>query len=204
MYTYVDAVYTRISYPVNYKMYHATIDPDARTLTLTERRPDPIAGGEREVTINTYQLNGSPLETDLLTRSISLDEDGTVRLELEADDLTDLANPRAGLWDEVAATLGIEYRRGEVRLNDEKSAAQNYRDFVRFLAERDYLTSEDLPLALPSATNRFIVNNEPYHQDGSEMRREEEVVEGVYIDVNASADTIRRHIKTLAEQLVPA
>jgi hypothetical protein len=36
------------------------------------------------------------------------------------------------------------------------------------------------------------------------MTREEEVAEGVYIDVNASADTIRRHIKTLAEQLVPA
>lgn len=185
-------------------MYHATIDPDARTLTLTERRPDPIAGDEREVTINTYQLNGNPLETDLLTRSISLDEDGTVRLKLEADDPTDLASPRADFWEEVAATLGIEYRHGEVRLNDEKSAAQNYRDFVRLLAERDYLTSEDLPLALPSATNRFIVNDVPYHQDGSEMTREEEVVEGVYIDVNASADTIRRHIKALAEQIVPA
>jgi len=42
-------------------MYHATIDPDARTLTLTEHRPDPITGEEHEVTINTYQLNGSPL-----------------------------------------------------------------------------------------------------------------------------------------------
>jgi hypothetical protein len=185
-------------------MYHATIDPDARTLTLTERRPDPIVGGEREVTINTYQLNGSPLETDLVTRSISLDEDGTIRLELEADDLTELANPRASFWDEVSTALGIEYRHGEVRLNDEKSAAQNYRDFVRFLTDRDHLTTEDLPLALPSATNRYIVNNEPYHQDGSEMTREEEVAEGVYIDVNASADTIRRHIKTLAEQLVSA
>ena len=185
-------------------MYYATIDPDARTLTLTERRPDPIAGGEREVTINTYRLNGSPIETDLLTRLIALDEDGTVRLELEADDLTDLASPRADFWDEVAATLDIEYRHGEVHLNEEKSAAQNYRDFVRFLAERDYLTREELPLALPSATNRFIVNSAPYHQDGSEMTRKEEVAEGVYIDVNASADTIRRHIKALAEQLVPA
>lgn len=185
-------------------MYNATIDPDARTLTLTERRPDPIVGGEREVTINTYQLNSSPLETDLLTRSISLDEDGTVRLELEAEDLTDLASTRSDFWNEVAATLGIEYRHGDVRLNDEKSAAQNYRDFVRLLADRDYLTSEDLPLALPSATNRFIVNDAPHHQDGSEMTRVEEVVEGVYIDVNASADTIRHHIKSLAEQLVPA
>ena len=184
-------------------MYHATIDPDARTLTLTERRPDPIAGDEREVTINNYDLNSSPLETDLVTRSISLDEDGTIRLELEADELTDLASPRVNFWDEVATALDIEYRHGEVRLNDEKSAAQNYRDFVRFLAERDYLTTEDLPLALPSATNRFIVNNTPHHQDGSEMAREEEVVDGVYIDVNASADTIRRHIKTLVEKLVP-
>lgn len=185
-------------------MYHATIDPDARTLTLTERRPDPITGEEREVTINTYQLNGSPLEADFLTRSISIGEDGEIHLELEADEITDLAGPRAGFWDEVAATLDIEYRHGEIRLNEEKSAAQNYRDFVRFLAERDYLSSEDLPIALPSATNRFIVNNAPYHQDGSEMTREEEVAEDVYIDVNASAATIRRHIKTLTEQLVPA
>lgn len=185
-------------------MYHATIDPDARTLTLTERRPDPIAGGEREVTINTYQLNGSSLEADFLTRSISLSEDGKIHLDIEADEMTDLASPHADFWDEVATTLAIEYRHGAVRLNDEKSAAQNYRDFVRFLAERDYLTSEDLPLALPSATNRFIVNNAPYHQDGSEMTREEEVAEDVYIDVNASADTIRRHIKALSEQLVPA
>lgn len=185
-------------------MYYATIDSDACTMILTERRPDPITGGEQEVTINTYQLNGNPLETDLLTRSISLNEDGTVRLELEADDLTDLASPRADFWDEIAANLGIEYRHGEVRLNDEKSAAQNYRDFVRLLAERDYLTPEDLPIALPSATNRFIVNNAPYHQDGSEMHRVEEVVEDVYIDVNASASTIRRHIKALAEQLIPS
>lgn len=107
-------------------------------------------------------------------------------------------------WDEVAAALGIEYRHGDVRLNDEKSAAQNYRDFVHFLAEHDYLTTEDLPLKLPSATNRFIVNNAPYHQDGSEMTREEEIAEDIYIDINASADTIRRHIKALSEQLVPA
>ena len=185
-------------------MYHATIDPNARTLTLTERRPDPIAGGQREVTINTYQLNGSPLEADFLTRSVSLSEDGKVHLELEADELVDLDTPRAGFWDEVAATLGIEYRHGDIRLNDEKSAAQNYRDFVRFLAEHDYLSTEDLPLALPSATNRFIVNNAPYHQDGSEMTREEEVAEDVYIDVNASADTIKRHIKALSEQLASA
>lgn len=185
-------------------MYHATIDPDARTLTLTERRPDPIAGGEREVTINTYQLNGTPLEADFLTRSISLGEDGNIHLELEADEIADLASPRADFWDEVAANIGIEYRHGEVLLNDEKSAAQNYRDFVRFLAERDYLTPEDLPLALPSATNRYIVNDAPYHQDGSEMTREEEIAEDVYIDVNASADTIRRHMKALAEQLLPA
>jgi hypothetical protein len=185
-------------------MYHATIDPDARTLTLTENRPDPIAGGTQEVTINTYQLNGSPLETDFLTRSISLGEDGKIHLELEADDVTDFGRQRADFWNEVQASLGIEYRHGDVRLNDEKSAAQNYRDFVRFLVEGGYLTTEDMPLALPSATNRFIVNNAPYHQDGSEMRRKEEVAEDVYIDVNASADTIRRHIEALAEELVPA
>jgi hypothetical protein len=185
-------------------MYHATIDPDARTMTLTERRPDPIAGEEREVTINTYQLNGNPLEADFLTRSISLSEDGKIHLKLEADEITDLTSPRADFWDEVTAALSIEYRHGEVRLNAQKSAAQNYRDFVRFLAEQNYLTREDLPLALPSATNRFIVNNAPYHQDGSEMTREEEVAEDVYVDVNASADTIRRHIKELSEQLVPA
>jgi len=96
-----------------------------------------------------------------VTRSISESGDGKIHLELEADAITDLASPRADFWDEVAATLGIEYRHGNVHLNDEKSAAQNYRDFVRFLAEHDYLTNEDLPLALPSATNRFIVNNTP-------------------------------------------
>jgi len=36
------------------------------------------------------------------------------------------------------------------------------------------------------------------------MTREEEVAEDVYIDVNASADTIRHHIKALSEQLVSA
>jgi len=185
-------------------MYHATINPDARTLTLTEHRLDPITGEEREVTINTYQLNGSPLETDFVTCSISQSEEGKIHLELEADAVTDLASPRADFWDEVAATLGIEYRHGNVHLNDQKSAAQNYRDFVRFLAEHNYLTNEDLPLALPTATNRYIVNNAPYHQDGSEMTREEKVAEDVYIDVNASADTIRHHIKALSEQLVPA
>lgn len=185
-------------------MYHATIDPDAGTLTLTEHRPDPIAGGEQEVTINTYHLNGSSLEADFLTHSISLSEDGKIHLELEADDITNFARPHADFWDEVAASLGIEYRHGDVRLNDEKSAAQNYRDFVRFLAEHDYLTTEDLPLALPSATNRYIVNDAPYHQNGSEMTREEEVAEDVYIDVNASADTIQRHIKALFEQLIAA
>jgi hypothetical protein len=156
------------------------------------------------VTINTYQLNGSSLETDFLTRSISVGDDGMVQLELEADEIADLTGSRTDFWDEVAATLGIEYRHGEVRLNDEKSAAQNYRDFVRFLAQHEYLTTEDLPLSLPSATNRFIVNNAPYHQDGSEMTREEEVADGIYIDVNASAATIRRHITQLSEKLIPA
>ena len=112
------------------------IDPDARTLTLTERRPDPIAGGEREVTINTYQLNGSPLEADFLTRSISLDEDSKINLELEADEITDFASPRADFWDEVAATLGIEYRHGEVRLGRETKEEEEHPfakgDFRRF------------------------------------------------------------------------
>lgn len=125
-------------------------------------------------------------------------------MELEADEITEFARPRADFWDEVATTLGIEYRHGDVRLNEEKSAAQNYRDFVHFLAERDYLTTDDLPLALPSATNRFVINDTPHHQDGSEMTREEEVAEDIYIDVNASADTIQQHIEVLSEQLIPA
>jgi len=36
------------------------------------------------------------------------------------------------------------------------------------------------------------------------MAREEEIAEDVYIGVNASTDTIRRHIKAFAEELITA
>lgn len=178
------------------------IDPHERTLTLKEERPDPFDRGEmREVVINTYPLD-EPLEASPPLYSIGLDDEGRVRIEMEFDDLEGFdRRPNEEFWSDVEDKLGITFRDGEVKLNDNKSAANNYRDFLTFLYERAYLTEDDLPVRRPSARSRYLVNHEPKHESG-EMSRSYEVAEGIYVETNLSSNDVKRNISELVEQLV--
>ena len=183
-------------------MYIGTIDPDEEVLTLKQRLHDPIEGGKTEVLIGQYPINGNTLSTVLRMRRLDINEDGLPVIEMEADDIEEFGEePHDEFWNEVEEELGITSQAGEVELNENMSAADNYRSFLTFLYEREYLAEEDLPLKRPNARSRYLVNNEPRHMN-DEMARPEEIVDGIYIETNFSANDIRRNISVLAELLV--
>lgn len=183
-------------------MYIGTIDSNEEVLTIKERRPDPIEGGTKEVLIGTYPITGNTVPTGLRIRSLDINEDGLPAIEMEADGDERLGEgPHAEFWNEVEEEVGITTQAGEVELNGNMSAADNYRTFLRFLHEQGYLTEDDLPLKRQNARSRYLVNSEPRHMDG-EMSRPEEIDDGIFVETNLSVDDIRRNISVLVEQLV--
>lgn len=183
-------------------VYIGIINPDEEELTLKERRPDPIEGGMKEVLIGNYPVNGSPLEPGLRMRSLDINEDGLPVFEMEADDIGGFGEEANDeFWNRVEDELGITFQAGEVGLNENMSAADNYRGFLSFLYEEGHLTEDDLPVKRQNARSRYLVNSEPQHISG-EMSRPEELDDGIYFETNLSSGDIKRNIRVLAELLV--
>jgi len=99
--------------------------------------------------------------------------------------------------DVIEAETGIEFRNGEVHLTGDDSARDHLRNLIQVLFTHGLLTIQDLPIA--SGPTRYILNTEPTDKEGKEMTAGEEIVDGVYAELHANAETIKRYIQTLVD-----
>lgn len=101
------------------------------------------------------------------------------------------------LYDVLKQETGVKLRDGEVQFAADASARDHLRDVIQVLFGHGYLTADDLPI--PAGPTRYILNTEPTDREGEEMTSGEEVVDEVYVELNASTDTLKQFTKTIIE-----
>ncbi len=70
--------------------------------------------------------------------------------------------------------------------------------FAKWLIENNYITTKDLPVMLPSADFRYIINDKPVHSNGDRFRAPKLLKKGFFIELHASSKFIMRVMKFLA------
>lgn len=98
-------------------------------------------------------------------------------------------------WKTVKKGTGVVIKEDSVKLPEDQTATESLSDFARFLFEEGYLSESDLPIE--SGWSRYLLNTEPTHSDGEEMRRDVEILSGVFLERNYNREGIKRKIQQL-------
>lgn len=101
----------------------------------------------------------------------------------------------------VERNTDVRFEHGEVQLKEEVSARDQLRGVIQVLFGRGLLTVDDLPIA--AGPTRYILNTEPTNRDGKPMTHSEEIVDGVFAELNASRDSIKQFIQTIIDSVNP-
>ena len=95
----------------------------------------------------------------------------------------------------IEERTGIVISEDSIELPGSQAATESLADFARFLFEEGYLSESDLPVE--GGWYRYLLNTEPVHSDGEEMRRDVEILSGVFPERNYSMEGIKRKIRKL-------
>jgi hypothetical protein len=108
----------------------------------------------------------------------------------------------ADFWDACREQAGVNRNaEGAIQFADEVTYAKALREVVGIAIDRGYLTQGDLPYTA-GGQSRALVNSEPKHLSGTEMRRGSEVREGFWVECNHSSDTIEKYIRRFSADFV--
>jgi hypothetical protein len=190
--------------------------PDNAVLISTFSAPQVKNGkyAERLERINALQTaqetltdNQEQLATDIV--EVVTDSVGSIAhqpaennvvefLDCVGDDLAEMTPTRSqtatdSAYSVVQDETGIKFTDDEVHFTDDGSARDHFRSVIQVLFGHGYLSHEDLPI--PSGPTRYILNTEPVDREGNEMRDGEEVVEGVYVELHANTDSLKRYVQ---------
>ncbi|WEL18767.1 hypothetical protein SVXHr_2623 [Halorhabdus sp. SVX81] len=195
----------------------------SRTIEMNEKGIQFVSKQER-------MLSDEPIET--VTDEIGWDElpvehlriEGVSRIDADVDNNDDLPtsirlefdtvekvevpdngnDEAAGFFEKLEAETGITWdsRKKEFEFDNSKSDKQNFVDFAAFLFNQGHIETSDLPYATPYARKAWLLNTKPTHQDGSEMERVGEPIEGVYMPTYYGADQKKNYMATLVNDFV--
>lgn len=102
-------------------------------------------------------------------------------------------------YDVIEAETGVEFSDGDVHFAADGSARDHIRDVIQVLFGHGHLTLDDLPI--PAGPTRYILNTKPTDREGDKMANGEEVVDGVYVELNASKETLKQFTETIVETI---
>ena len=121
-------------------------------------------------------------------------------LESVSEELTEMTqiggtDSKDDPYDVVEQNTDVRFDRDEISLKEGVSARDHLREVIQVLFGQGLLTVDILPIA--AGPTRYILNTEPTDRDGEPMTDSEEVVDGVYVELNASRDSIKHFIQTI-------
>lgn len=102
-----------------------------------------------------------------------------------------------GLYNTVEEEAGIRCGEENIHFTADKSARDHVRNLVEVLFGHGYLTLGDLPIE--AGPTRYMLNTESTDRKGKEMADGEEVVDGVYVELNASKETLKQYTDKIIE-----
>lgn len=117
----------------------------------------------------------------------------------ELGEMTQLGGPneKDDPYEAVEQNTDVRFEDGEIHLPEGVSARDHLREVVQVLFARGLLTIDDLPIA--AGPTRYILNTDPTDRNGEPMADGEEVVDGVYAELNASRDSIKQFIRKIID-----
>lgn len=129
------------------------------------------------------------------------DNDGDESIERRLDWLERRVQQLDPFWKKVEDELELTYDKDA----DEITGAigkYTFIDFVEFLFDNNYMTKDNLPYEPEKLRrgNRYLLNTEPEHKDGTPMRDKHEVQDGIFLETNHQPSRMRRYAKELGNR----
>jgi len=118
--------------------------------------------------------------------------------------MTDSESKKAKQLKQIEQETGVVYQIEDstVMYTGDKNDTQHFINIVTYLLEKGHVTNEDIPYTPGYGKIRYLLNHAPVHQDGREMTRAKEVIEGVYLETNHDTESKKRYTKQLIQDFV--
>lgn len=136
--------------------------------------------------LDVGSVNGHQADGDIALK-------GTVVIEKESNEAGD-EEEHKDVFENIHSETGIAVNpdAGRVSFDPQESDAENFRMFFRYLVENGHIKRSDLPFKTDKQDN-YILNTEPEHPSG-EMRRGQEIAEGVWLETSIPVNQKQHHI----------
>lgn len=106
------------------------------------------------------------------------------------------SEPTEGFWEQAEQNSLVSYDDNEVVFHGE-TARGSFLSFVQFLFDEGHLSANDLPLKF--GRTRYLLNSEPIHSNGDEMRNPKQLNNDVYVETHNSANGLKNQVEKLVE-----
>jgi len=182
---------------IRFVMEHQSITSNEKTMISREEVPVD------ELPIENIVING-------VTDIESVDDDSGQFIRMKYDEV-EYTTPESresendlGFYQKLKKETGIQFDDSSQQFvfSDNKTDKENFVNFIRVLFEEGHMTKEDLPYQTKYARNAYLINTEPVDQEGDEMERTGEPVEGVYVATHYAQDQKKEYMKQLVNDFV--
>lgn len=118
--------------------------------------------------------------------------------------MSDQESKKSGEIEQIKNNTGVNYSVDEdiVSYTQGKNDTQHFIDFIVYLVDNSYITKDDIPYTPGYGKIRYLLNETSVHQDGREMTRPVEVIEGVYLETNHDSESKKRYTKQIIQDFV--
>jgi hypothetical protein len=127
-------------------------------------------------------------------KSVKFRVDGINRKEKETENF----------FEKLTEETGIKYNQStnDFEFNESYNDKSNFINFVEFLFNEGYIQKSDLPYATSRADKAYLLNTEPLDQEGDEMERVGEPVDGVYTPTHYAKRFKKNYMRLLINEFV--
>jgi hypothetical protein len=202
----VDAV-TLEEFPEKAVLLNTLTKTQVTSGTYAERLERYFELQEAQRRLNTNQENIAGALVETVTEAVGSIAEQPARthvieyLDSVQEELADRSpnQPERRTPREVLETeTPMEFEDGETVFAGEASARDHFRAAVQTLFRYGHLTTEDVPIT--AGSKRYILNTEPVDRDGEQMTDGEEIVEGVFAELNAGTAQLERFVTALLQE----
>lgn len=114
-----------------------------------------------------------------------------------------MSNKSQSIISTIEERTAVSYDVGSntVSFSGRGTSTEHFISLFELLIEKDIISETDLPFSARHAQTRYIINNEPSHEN-REMIRPYEISEEVYLETNHDTDSKKRYCKKAIEDFV--
>jgi hypothetical protein len=118
--------------------------------------------------------------------------------------MTDTDSKPPEFIEQIKQATGVAYDIDEdtASYTATKNDTDHFIDFVVFLFDEGRITQDDLPYVPGYGKIRYLLNDNPVHQDGRDMSRPEKITENVYLETNHDSHSKKRYTKQMIDDFV--